>query len=233
MKSYFLLLVISITLITFACKKNKENPAPSNDYPSIIDEYIALNYAGFTTYNVELEAGREYEVTLCDGNILVFDLSGIFMRERLGGEPFGDPANCPDSLLTRADLALIIRVKNKAGNNVSSVKKGEEFTYEIIVSNAGPANASSVNVTSVFPVSNLEFIASDGFYDEFSSKWKVGAIAKGTSQKLVITAKGIEIGGTTLSAEVMQAEPKDSDSPHGNGILEEDDQYEVAIGITE
>ena len=50
------------------------------EWPTAIDDYLALNYPDATIKKVELEA-EEYEVELDDGLELIFDMDGNFLKE--------------------------------------------------------------------------------------------------------------------------------------------------------
>ncbi|WP_157766126.1 T9SS type B sorting domain-containing protein, partial [Aquimarina aggregata] len=126
-----------------------------------------------------------------------------------------------------ADLSLIKRVVD---NDITPFT-GTEITFEIRVTNDGPANATGVSITDLLP-SGYDFIlysSTSGVYDEISGIWNIGSIPSGDTETLLIDVLVNETGIYTNVAEVTASGTLDLDSMPNNNILAEDDQDSIIV----
>lgn len=117
------------------------------------------------------------------------------------------------------------------GASPATVVVGENVTYTINVSNAGPSQATGVTVLDQLPagVSFVSSTPSQGSYSSATGIWDIGTIAAGGVQSLTIVATVTVAGPKTNTAQVQTAEQPDPDSTPGNGVEDEDDQETVTI----
>ncbi|KAF2338486.1 PKD domain-containing protein [Flavobacterium tistrianum] len=123
-----------------------------------------------------------------------------------------------------ADLSLNKTVSNPTPLVDSLV------TFEIIVTNSGPQDATGVQVTDLLP-NGYQFNAytiSQGTYNSATGIWNVGTLANGNSQTLQIIATVLPTGNYTNIAEVTASDLPDPDSTPNNGVPTEDD-YDTAV----
>lgn len=124
-----------------------------------------------------------------------------------------------------ADLELDKTVSNPSPN------VGEQVTFEIVVTNAGPALATGVQVTDLLP-EGLDFVSTTlnaGTYNESTGIWDVGNVAVGTPVRLSILANVLTQGTKTNVARVTRVDQFDPDSTPGNNVDGEDDQDSAAV----
>ena len=106
-----------------------------------------------------------------------------------------------------ADLSVTKSVDNTAPN------EGDNIVYTVTVNNAGPDNATGVQVTDVLPT-GVTYVSDDsgGTYDSSTGVWNVGDVASGESDTLRITATvDAGTGGQTITntARVTSADQID------------------------
>ena len=108
---------------------------------------------------------------------------------------------------------------------------GQNATYTIIASNAGPAGATNVKVSDPLPagVSYVSSTAGQGSFDPASGIWTIGAIGVGGSAQLKITVKVNSTGVKTNVAQISAADQPDIDSTPNNSLASEDDQASVTL----
>ena len=109
---------------------------------------------------------------------------------------------------------------------------GETIQFTIELSNAGPSDATGVQVRDVLPV-GLQFTSSTpevGNYSNATGVWNVGSLASGASVNLLIQATPTGTGIVTNVAEVIDADQPDVDSTPDNNQSGEDDQASVMVG---
>ena len=130
----------------------------------------------------------------------------------------------PVTIQNQADLSLAKTV-SKTSPNV-----GENITYTITVSNAGPNTATNVEVKDVLPA-GLQFVSSTTLINVAGTLTAtIPSIAVNGSASVTFEAKVLLPGLTTNAAEVSKADQPDLDSPHGNGTANaEDDRGSVDI----
>ncbi|PRY14771.1 putative repeat protein (TIGR01451 family)/gliding motility-associated-like protein [Pontibacter ummariensis] len=100
--------------------------------------------------------------------------------------------------------------------NESRVALGDNVSYIITVSNAGPGVATDVEVTEQIP-QGLTFVSADpakGTYDETTNKWLVGELANGESTTMTIvfktTVEGAIENSVTVVSDNTETEPGDN-----------------------
>ncbi len=132
-----------------------------------------------------------------------------------------------------ADLSL---VKNVVAGNTSPVV-GSQVSFELVITNSGPNNATGVQVTDLLP-SGFEFVnysSSAGIYNEVTGLWNVGTVDVGVSESLIIDAKVLPAGIYTNIAQVTASDLPDPDSTPNNddGDQSEDDEDNAVITPTQ
>ncbi len=142
----------------------------------------------------------------------------------------GNSSNVVSVTVDYEDVADLSLTKTVVDNDVTPFT-GTEITFEVVVTNDGPANATGVIVTDILPT-GYDFIlysSTTGVYDETTGIWTVGSIANGTSETLLIDVLVNETGNYVNTAEITASNILDLDSTPNNGILTEDDQDEVLV----
>ncbi len=126
----------------------------------------------------------------------------------------------------QADLSLRKTV------NSSLVTVGQNVTYTLTLSNAGPANATGVAVTDRLPA-GLTFVSatpSQGTYAPGTGVWTVGNVAVNGSATLQVTATVTTTNPITNTAQVTASDQPDPDSTPNNNNGNEDDLATASIG---
>ena len=124
-----------------------------------------------------------------------------------------------------ADLSLTKSVNHSRPN------VGQEVVFTIAVNNAGPDDASGVDVTDLLPA-GLMFLRSTesaGTYDGGTGVWTVGALPIDQTETLTVTAMVTASSMTRNVAEVTASDQPDPDSTPGNGVPDEDDQASAIV----
>ncbi|WP_413432987.1 DUF11 domain-containing protein [Crateriforma spongiae] len=143
----------------------------------------------------------------------------------------GNGATGEDDLATvtldpqQIDLSLIKTVDNAVPN------RGDNVTFTITLSNAGPSAATGVIVRDAIPA-GLTFVSSApsiGSYNTTTGQWVAGTVAAGTSQTLQLVARVDSVAVATNVAEVIAADQADVDSTPNNNVPAEDDQSSVVV----
>jgi uncharacterized repeat protein (TIGR01451 family) len=129
------------------------------------------------------------------------------------------------SLVPLADLSLTKSVDN------STPAIGQQVTFTVTVSNAGPADATGVAVTDLLPpgLSLVSATPSQGSYDSGTGVWTVVTLLNGASATLTITATVTSAGTKINTAEVTASDLFDPDSAVNNHDPTEDDQASVSV----
>jgi len=117
------------------------------------------------------------------------------------------------------DLSLTKTINNASPN------VGQNVTYVLTLTNAGPSTATGVTVLDRLNagVSLVSATATNGNYAPATGIWTVGPIAAGAIARLTIIAQVVQVGTFINTAEVMTANQPDIDSTPGNGDQTEDD----------
>ena len=109
---------------------------------------------------------------------------------------------------------------------------GQNATYLLTVSNAGPDAAPGVAVTDLLPA-GLSFVSStpsQGSYNSSNGVWSIGTIPNGGSATLSITAT-VNVLSVTNSAEITASLAADPDSTPANASTTEDDDASVPLTV--
>lgn len=115
--------------------------------------------------------------------------------------------------------------------NTSTPTVGQNVTFTLTLSNAGPTAATGVMVRDQLPA-GLTFVsstASQGSYTSASGVWNVGTVAASASATLQIVATVATVGDKTNTAQVSAADQIDPDSTPNNSNPNEDDQASVVV----
>jgi large repetitive protein len=127
---------------------------------------------------------------------------------------------------TQIDLSLSKTVNNAAPN------VGQNVTFTITASNAGPDNATGVVVTDLLPA-GLTFVSAtpsgSTTYNSGTGIWTIGNLNSSSTAQLQIVATVASTGVKTNSAEVTAANEGDLDSTPNNNNSQEDDQASVSV----
>ncbi|NNE00173.1 MAG: DUF11 domain-containing protein [Pirellulaceae bacterium] len=123
------------------------------------------------------------------------------------------------------DLSLTKTVNNTAPN------VGDEITFVITISNAGPTTATGVEVTEVLPsgVTLLSSSPSLGSFNTSNGVWTVGTLAANSPQTLSLRTRVDSPQNSSNTAQVTAADQSDVDSTPANNDPTEDDQDSVAF----
>ncbi|MFC0181039.1 hypothetical protein ACFFJX_00010 [Pseudarcicella hirudinis] len=126
-----------------------------------------------------------------------------------------------------ADLSLTKVVSNVSPN------VGENITYTITVSNAGPSTATNIKVRDILPA-GIDFVSSGDFTNSAGTLTaSIASLAKNGSVALKFIAKVTASGKIVNMAEISQADQKDPDSTPGNAnTTHEDDDDKVEINTS-
>jgi uncharacterized repeat protein (TIGR01451 family) len=108
---------------------------------------------------------------------------------------------------------------------------GDEITFTVTVSNAGPNAATGVSLSDPLP-EGLTYLSSDpsaGIYDSSNGIWTVGILETGTEETLLLKALVAQPSATLNTAQVRSSDQADSDSTPDNDVEDEDDQQTIEI----
>ena len=118
----------------------------------------------------------------------------------------------------QADLSLVKTVDNNAA------VVGENVTFAIAVNNAGPDEASGVNLLDLLP-EGLQFVGGTtdtGKYNQETGVWNIGNLADDSTATLEIIATLTTQQSVTNTAEIVASDQFDPDP--------EDNQFSVIVG---
>lgn len=110
---------------------------------------------------------------------------------------------------------------------------GQNVTFTLTLSNAGPATATGVQVTERLPA-GLTFVSatpSQGTYDNTTGIWAVGSVPVNGTATLQLTARLDTTDPITNTAQVTGADQVDRDSTPNNNEVNEDDQSSASLGL--
>lgn len=117
-----------------------------------------------------------------------------------------------------ADLSI-----TKSMDNVTPTV-GANVVFTIRINNAGPDNATGVQVRDILP-SNYSYVSDDsgGQYNNSTGIWNVGTVNNGVTRTLRITATLVSSSIAINWAEVWRSDQVDIDSVPGNNSTNTDD----------
>ncbi|WP_125723033.1 PKD domain-containing protein [Flavobacterium ustbae] len=124
-----------------------------------------------------------------------------------------------------ADLSLTKTVSN------ATPLVGSTVTFEIVVTNNGPQDATGITVTDLLP-SGYTFDAYSstiGTYNSTNGLWTVGSLTNGGSHTVQISATVNPTGDYVNTAEVTATSLPDPNSTPNNGVTTEDDYASATI----
>ena len=128
--------------------------------------------------------------------------------------PGNDSATDTDAQgISSADLSLTNTV------DPTAPPVGSTVVFTLTVSNAGPSDASGVQVSDPLP-SGYEYVghSGPGTYSPATGTWDVGAVPRGTGAQLRLTARVLEAGDHANAAQISSANESDPNSTPGNGF---------------
>ncbi|MCC9135909.1 ice-binding family protein [Pontibacter silvestris] len=112
-----------------------------------------------------------------------------------------------------------LRVQKEAEK--SEYEIGDEATYTITASNAGPATAINVVVEELLPEEGLEFVSAssdNGTYDPVTNKWNVGNIASKEAMSLTLIFKVTKVGTIVNGVRVASYNPDPDPSDNNDDV---------------
>ena len=170
---------------------------------------VTVNPSGIYTNTSQVIASDAYDMDSTPAN-------GVSSEDDQG-----DVVVVPEDII---DLSLIKEI-NKSPPLVS-----DNVMFTLTVTNDGPSDATSIEVTDLLP-SGYSFISDNGggAYNEVSGIWNVGSLASGSSVSLNILATVNASGDYVNVAEITGHDQTDIDSTPNNNIPGEDDQDEVVV----
>ena len=124
-----------------------------------------------------------------------------------------------------ADLSLTKTVDDPSPN------VGQQVTFNISVSNAGPDPASSIDVLDSLPagLTLLSANPATGTFNPATGLWSIPTLGVGASSTLVIQATVDAVGDISNTAEIIASSQFDPDSTPANNDVSEDDQDSAAL----
>ncbi len=153
-------------------------------------------------------------------------------------DQFDSDSTPNNSVSTEDDQATVTLTPNIADLSVTKVastttpNRNQVVSFTVVVSNAGPASATGVQVTDLLP-SGLTLqgtpTLSQGTYVAGTGVWTVGTIANGSSATMTISATVVSSTSIVNVAEVTAADGFDPDSTPANGVTTEDDRAAVTL----
>lgn len=119
-----------------------------------------------------------------------------------------------------ADLSLTKTIENPTAN------VGEDLTFTITASNAGPDPSGAFVVADPLPEGTIlvEATPARGSYDPVTQRWTVENLESTETATLTLVLRSTSSGTITNVAEIVSATLPDPDSTPGNGVDGEDDQ---------
>ena len=177
-----------------------------------------------------LAAGASYPAITVNVNVL--QTAGASVTNTATGSGGGqtntanDSSSDPTNVVSSSDLSLA-----KTVNNPNPIQ-GQNVTFTLTLTNAGPSNATNVAVTDLLPA-GLSFVSatpSAGTYTSGTGVWTVASLTSGANVTLQIVALVSGTGTITNTAEVTASDQPDPDSTPGNNNPAEDDRASASVG---
>ena len=177
-----------------------------------------------------LAAGASYPVITVVVNVLQSAGSSLTNTASASGggqtNTANDSSSDPTTVVSSSDLSL-----SKTVNNPNPIQ-GQNVTFTLTLTNAGPSNATNVVVTDALPA-GLTFVSatpSTGTYTSGTGAWAVASLTSGANATLQIVALVSNTGTITNTTEVTASDQPDPDSTPNNGNPAEDDRASASIG---
>jgi large repetitive protein len=163
---------------------------------------------------IEMQVGTTVDGT--DGQVTFLGMLGPTVET----QNFSNPA----------DLSLT-KIVNNANPTV-----GQNVTYTLTLSNAGPGAANNITVSDVLPA-GMTFVSSTpsgtSTYNSGTGVWAIPSLNSGAVATLDITATVTTQGAKTNTGEVTDVDEFDPDSTPNNQNAGEDDQASVVLTATQ
>jgi len=140
-------------------------------------------------------------------------------------------------LITPIEATADLTLQKTVVDSEIAPNVGDEITFQITVSNAGPDAATGVEVMDLLPqgFDFVRFSATSGIYNEITGLWNVGVVQNGSSQSLFIDVlinepTGVE-GEYFNSSQITASDVIDPTSTPNNddGDQSEDDEDGVLV----
>lgn len=146
-------------------------------------------------------------------------------RDSTTGDGIGDDFASISLTLPRADLSLAKSVDSPTPD------QNEFIEFLVTVENDGPDSATNVVVQESLPIglSDVTITPLRGEYNSVTNRWTLAQLDAGQSGALQVRARVSSPDVLTNVGEIIASDQIDPDSVTGNGLLEEDDQAQVAI----
>lgn len=147
-----------------------------------------------------------------------------------GDQSEDDEANAEITYIgPSADLSL---TKNVVAGNTSPVV-GSLVSFELIIRNDGPNNATGIQVKDLLPTGYqfVNYSATAGLYNSTTGIWSVGSVDNGDAESLIIDAEVLPTGDYKNTAQVTASSLPDPDSTPNNddGDQSEDDEANAVV----
>ncbi|MHA7832170.1 MAG: T9SS type B sorting domain-containing protein [Flagellimonas sp.] len=172
------------------------------------------------TIDVEVNASGNYTNTSQVIASDAFDIDSTPSNGVSSEDDQGDVVVAPEE---RIDLSLTKTI-DKSPPLVS-----DNVRFTLTVTNDGPSDATSVEVTDLLPSGYSYVSHNGGTYDETTGIWNVGFLANGGSTSLSILCNVNSSGDYDNVAEITNHDQTDIDSNPNNDVSSEDDQDSVSI----
>ena len=128
-----------------------------------------------------------------------------------------NPLNDSDAESVNAAPAADLRVAKAVSDAAPGV--GALVTYTVAVTNLGPSDATSAEVSDVLPagVAFVSARASQGSYDEGTGIWTLGAVSVSGTEILRLTGRVTELGTLVNTATRQSSTPVDPNAANDTG----------------
>ena len=161
---------------------------------------VTVAPSGTCTRSDGLAAAASYPVITVTVSVAQSAASSVSNGASVAGggevDTTNDTASDPTTVTSQADVA----VSKSAG--ASTVTVGSNVTFTITAHNAGPSDATGVQVTDLLPA-GLSFVSANpaaGTYTSSTGVWNIGPLAAGATTTLGLTATVTATGAITNSA---------------------------------
>ncbi|MFD1614218.1 T9SS type B sorting domain-containing protein [Gelatiniphilus marinus] len=172
-------------------------------------------------------------------NIAEISASDVLDNDSAPNNDDGDQSEDDEDnvLVTPVDSLADLSLTKTVVDNEIMPNVGDEITFQITVSNAGPNAATGVEVVDLLAqgFNFVRFSATSGIYDEVTGLWTVGTVPNGSSQSLFIDVIVNEPTGTAGEylnvSEITASDVMDPNSTPNNddGDQSEDDEDSILV----
>ncbi|WP_046759095.1 T9SS C-terminal target domain-containing protein, partial [Kordia jejudonensis] len=142
-----------------------------------------------------------------------------------------------NAVVTPVDAMADLSLSKTVENNLVTPNAGDQITFVITVSNAGPNDATGVEVVDLLPAGFdfVQYNSTSGVYDETTGLWTVGTVQNGFTESLFIEVIVNQPSGVVDEylniAQITASDIEDpnSDPNNDDGDQSEDDEDNVLI----